>query len=133
MIADTSNIPINVKKLVPNFLIKKSMCFVIRYHNLQLYLRLGLKLWFNQSQRLKSYIEFNTQKRITAEKNGDKDVRFNRIDARLVSNEKDYLKWTSKLSYMSQKSFHNYLDTIRKSKVTLTVNKPALGCVVRFK
>ena len=44
MIADTSNIPINVKKLVPNFLIKKSMCFVIRCHNLQLYLRLGLKL-----------------------------------------------------------------------------------------
>ena len=27
----------------------------------------------------------------------------NRIDARLVSNEKDYLKWTSKQTYMSQK------------------------------
>ena len=26
-----------------------------------------------------------------------------RIDVRLVSNKKDYLKWTSKPSYMSQK------------------------------
>ena len=26
----------------------------------------------------------------------------NRIDVKLVSNKKDYLKWTSKLSYMSQ-------------------------------
>ena len=28
---------------------------------------------FNQSQWLKQYVEFNTQKRIEAEKNGDKD------------------------------------------------------------
>ena len=29
-------------------------------------------LEFNQSQWLKQYVEFNTQKRIEAEKNGDK-------------------------------------------------------------
>ena len=29
----------------------------------------------------------------------------NRIDARLVSNKKDCLKWTSKPNYMSQKIF----------------------------
>ena len=41
-IADLCNIPIgNVKKLVPNFLIKKSMCFVMKGY---IYLRLGLKL-----------------------------------------------------------------------------------------
>ena len=28
---------------------------------------------FNQSQWLKQYVEFNTQKKIEAEKNGDKD------------------------------------------------------------
>ena len=49
----------------------------------------------------------------------------NSIDVRLVSNEKDYLKWTSKPSFMSQKSFDTDLVTIRKSKVTLTLNKPA--------
>ena len=43
LIADFHNIPIgNVKKLVPNFLNKEK--YVLRYENLQLYLRLGLKL-----------------------------------------------------------------------------------------
>ena len=30
-------------------------------------------LEFNQSQLLKQYVEFNTQKRIEAEKNGDRE------------------------------------------------------------
>ena len=47
----------------------------------------------------------------------------NSFDVRLVSNEKDYLKWTSKSSYMTQKIFGNDLVAIRKSKVTLTFNK----------
>ena len=49
---------------------------MIHYENLQLYLRLGLKpkkmhrvLEFNMSQWLKQYVEFNTRKRIEAEKN----------------------------------------------------------------
>ena len=68
-IADLYNTPIgNIKKLVPNFFDKEK--YVILYENLQLYLRLGLKLKkihgvleFNQSQLLKSYIKFNTRKR----------------------------------------------------------------------
>ena len=52
-----------------------------------------------------------------------KNVR-NRIDERLVSNEKDYLKWMSKPRYMLQKIFDNDLVAMRKSKVTLTLNKP---------
>ena len=42
-IADFCNIPIgNAKKLVPNFFDKEK--YVIHYENLQLYLRLGLKI-----------------------------------------------------------------------------------------
>ena len=80
-------------------------------------MRLGLKLkkmhhifQFNQSQWLKEYVEFNTHKKIEAEKNGDKDGKVlyklmnnavyrktmgnlrNRIDVELVSNKKHYLK-----------------------------------------
>ena len=39
----------------------------------------------------------------------------NRIDAKLVSNKKDYLKWTSKPSYMSHKVFDNDLVVICKN------------------
>ena len=46
-------------------------------------------------------------------------------DVKLGSNEKDYLKWTSKPSYMLHKIFNNDLVPIHKSKVTLTLNKPA--------
>ena len=49
----------------------------------------------------------------------------NRIDVKLVSNKKDYLKWASKPSYMSHKIFHNDLVAIRKNKVTLALNKPS--------
>ena len=49
----------------------------------------------------------------------------NRIDVRLVSKKDDYLKWTSKPAYMSQKIFDNDSVAIRKNKVTLRLNKPA--------
>ena len=117
--------------MILNFFDKEK--YVLYYQNLQLYLGLGLKLKkihpvleFNQSQFLKPFVEFNTQKRIEAEKNVDKTGKAsyklidntlygktienlkNAIDVRLVSNEKDYLKWTSKPSYMS----HKYLTMI---------------------
>ena len=111
---------------------------MIYNENLQLYLRLGLKLTtihpvleFNESQWLKPYVEFNTEKRIKAEKNGDKDGKTlyklrnsavygktmeklrNRIDVKLASNKKDYLKWTFEPSYMSHKLFDNELRDTR--------------------
>ena len=49
----------------------------------------------------------------------------NRIGVKLVSNNKDYLKWTSKPSYLSHKILDNDLVAIRKNKVTLTLKKPA--------
>ena len=41
----------------------------------------------------------------------------NRIDIKLVSNKKDYLKWTSKPRYMSHKIFDNDLAAVHKNKV----------------
>ena len=79
-------------------------------------------LEFNQSQWLKLYANCNTLQRIEAEKNGAKDRKAlyklinnavynktieklrNKIDLKLRRKEKDYLKWTSKPSYMSQKN-----------------------------
>ena len=49
----------------------------------------------------------------------------NRIDVKLVSNKKNYLKWTSKPGYMPQKIFDNHVVAIHKNIVTLTLNKPA--------
>ena len=49
----------------------------------------------------------------------------NRIDVKLVSNKKGYLKWTSKPSYMSHKIFDNDFVAIGKNEVTLILNKPA--------
>ena len=48
-----------------------------------------------------------------------------RIDVRLVSNKKDYLKKTTKPGYMLKKIFDNDLVAMLRSKVTLTLNKPA--------
>ena len=59
----------------------------------------------------------------------------NRINVKLVINEKDYLKCTSKPSYMSHKIFDINLVAIRKSKVSLKFNKPAyIGmCILEFR
>ena len=67
-IADLYNIPFgNVKNLVPNFFDKKK--YVPLYENLQLYLRIGLKLRniycileFSQSQWLKHTKENKSRK-----------------------------------------------------------------------
>ena len=57
----------DVLHTLDNLLDKKK--YVLHYENLQLYLRLGLKLKimhrvleFSQSQWLKPYVEFNTKK-----------------------------------------------------------------------
>ena len=49
----------------------------------------------------------------------------NRIDLRLVNNEKDYIKCTSKPSYMLHTIFDNNLVVISKSKFALKLNKSA--------
>ena len=102
-------------------------------------------LEFNQSWWLKPYIKFNTQKRMEAEKINDRhgDALYklmnndihgkamenlrNRIDVKPLNNKKDYLKCTSKPSYMSHKKFDNNLAAIHKSKLAWKLNK--LACI----
>ena len=122
---------------------------MIHSKNLQLYLRLGLNLdkvrhvlGFTSSQWLKPYIELKTQKTIQAEKNNDKNGKAlyklmnnaikgktkenkrNEISEQVVKNKKDYLKCTSKPSFMTHKIFNNNLVAKRKSKLALKLNKP---------
>ena len=84
----------------------------------------------------------STHKRIELEKNYEKDGKAlcklmknaiygktmenlrHRTDVKLVNSEKEYLKCSSKASYMSHKIFNNNLVTISKSKIALTIYKP---------
>ena len=67
-IADEYGIKVGVKKLIPN--LGNKINYVVHYRNIQLYLSLGMKLTkihrvlkFKQSDCMKKYIDFNTEKR----------------------------------------------------------------------
>ena len=134
----------NVKKLIPNLSNKKY--YVIYYRNLQLCLSLGMILTkihrvlkFKQSDWMKKYIDFNTKKRMYAANDFEKDffkLMINsvygktmenlrkRINVRLINNAKDFLKYTSRLTYITHKIFGKYYAAIHKIKPVLMLNKP---------
>ena len=78
-IADQCNIKVgDVKKLISNLGNKTK--YVLHYRNLQLYLSLGMKLTkthralqFKQSDWMKRYIDFNTEKKKNAANDFEKD------------------------------------------------------------
>ena len=134
-----------VKKLVPNLGPKKN--YILHYKNLKQYLHLGLKvtkvhraLAFDQSPWLKTYIDFNTQKRTAAESSFEKDFfklmnnsifgktienLRKRVNFTLINDPKKLLKHASKPTFISCKIFNENLVAVHKIKETLTLNRPA--------
>ena len=144
-IANAHNITTGtVKKLVPNLMKKNN--YVIYCRNLRQFLELGMELKkrhkvlkFKQKDWMKSYIDFNTQKRkeatIEADTNHFKLINNavygktmenmrKRKKIRVVKNAKDLIKYTSKPTCINWKVFENNLAAIHEKKKSLTLNKP---------
>ena len=134
----------DVKKLIPN--IGNKTKYVIHYRNIQLYLSLGIKLTkihrvlkFKQSDWMKKYIDFNTEKIKNAANDFEKyffKLMINsvygktienlrkRINVRFVNNKKDFLKYTSKSTYVTHQLFNKNFAAIHEIKQVLVLNKP---------
>ena len=97
-------------------------------------------LEFDQSQWLKKYIDFNTQKRTTAKNSFEKEFFklmnnsvfgktmeniHKRVDVKLVTSKEKLLQLASKPTYVSSKIFNENLVAVHKIKETLTLNRPA--------
>ena len=124
-----------ISKLAPNLMSKKN--YVVHYRNLKYYLSQGLILKkvqkilkFKQSAWMKPYIDFNTQKKEAtnvADKNLFKllnnavygktmgNMR-KRIKIRITTNEKDFLKYASRPTYIGHKKFGKNLVVIHEKK-----------------
>ena len=132
------------KKIIPNLGNKTD--YVVHYRNLQLYLSLGMKLTkvhrvlkFKQSYWMKKCIDFNAEKRMNVANDFEKDflkLMINsvygktmenlqkRINVRLVNNAEDFLKYTSKPTYITHKIFDKDYAAVHEIKPILILNKP---------
>ena len=142
-IADKYEIKVgNVKKLIPNLGNKTN--YVVHYRNLQLYLSLGMKLTkihrvlkFKQSDWMKKYIDFNTEKRMNAANDFEKDflkLMINSvygkamenlrksINVRLVNKAEVFLKYTSQPSYITHNIFGKDYGAIHEMNPVLILN-----------
>ena len=96
-------------------------------------------LKFKQSEWIKKYIDFNTEKIIGATNDFEKDffqLMINsvygktmknlrkRINVGYVNNKKDFLKYTSRPTYVSHKLFNKNFAAIHEIKQILVFNKP---------
>ena len=144
-IADRYKIKVgDVKTLISNLGNKTN--YVVHYRHLQLYLSLGMKLAkihsvleFKQSDWIIKYIDFNTKKIMNAANDFEKDIfklminsvygktmenLRKRMNVRLVNNEKDFLKYTSRPTYITHKIFGKDYAAIHEIKPVLILNKP---------
>ena len=133
-----------LNRLVPNLGNKNK--YVLHYKNLHLYLSLEIKLSkvqrilkFKQSDWFIKYIDFNTNKRKNAVNNFEKhffklmnnsvfgkimeNLR-KRIIVKLVNNAKDYVRYISEPSFVSQKIFSKNFVAIHEIIPVSTLDKP---------
>ena len=120
--------------------------YLLHYKNLLLYLSLGMNvtkiyivLKFKQFDWMKKYIDFNTEERRNAANSFETDflkLMINsiygktmenlrkRINVELVNNKIDFLKYTSKPTYITREIFDKNYAAIHERKPVLTLNKP---------
>ena len=133
-----------VEKLVPNLNDKTK--YVLHHEDLKLYLRLGLRLTkihrgitFVETDFMKPYIDLNTKMRTKGTTDFEKDfyklmnnsvfgktmenVR-NRVNVKLVTNEKALNKLVKKSNFKSVNIFHENLIAVHMEKTTVKLNKP---------
>ncbi|KAK3107612.1 hypothetical protein FSP39_018279 [Pinctada imbricata] len=133
-----------VSKLIPNLEDKKR--YVLHYRNLKLYLSLGLKctkihrvLEYRQEPWLQSYIDFNSEKRKHAKNEFEKDFfklmnnavfgktmenLRNRVDIKLVQDEKKLKRYCAKPSFQRVRIFNEDLVGVENKRTSLLLNKP---------
>ena len=88
---------------------------------------------------MKKYIDFNTEKRMNAANDFEKDFfklminsvygktmenLWKRINVRLVNKAEDFLKYTSKPTYITHKIFGKDYAAIHEIKPIIVLNKP---------
>ena len=141
-----------VNKLIINTLPKEN--YVVHYRNLKYYLPNGWRLskvhrilQFNQKPWMKKYIDSNTEKRMQVTNEADKNFYKLMIDStydktmenmrkrmkiRIVTNEKDFVKYASKPTYIRYKKFVKDLYAIHEKKEVIKLNKPIYVLVVQY-
>ncbi len=133
-----------VDKLVPNLNNKNR--YVLHHENLKFYLRKGMKLTkihrgvsFDESKFMKPYIDLNTELRTKGTTEFEKDfyklmnnavygktmenVR-NRVDVKLVNNEKALAKLAKKSNFKCANVFDENLIAIHMEKTVVKLDKP---------
>lgn len=133
-----------VRKLVPH--LGKRTKYILHYRKLKMYMGRGMKLakvhriiGFRQSPWLKPYIDKNTELRAVTKSDAEKDFfKFmnnsvfgktmenirKRVDVRLVTNEKQALKFVAKPNFDRRVVFIENLAVVYMKKTKIKFDKP---------
>ena len=139
------------RKLIPNLYAKKN--YITHYRNLKYYLANGWKLTkvhrileFKTSPWMKPYIDFNTEERMQAINEADKNffkLMINsvygktmenmrkRMKIRIITNEKDCIKYSSRPTFINSIIYGKNLVALHEKPEEIRLSKPIyVGCAV---